>query len=360
MADYLLVDKPDSLPPLISGRNPVGVDTEFVRERTFFAELCLIQLAAGDDIYCVDPLVGADMSAFWDCLLSRTWVLHSARQDIEVVFQAANRMPAAIFDTQVAAGLLGYAPQLGYANLVSELFGAELAKSHTRADWSKRPLTDALLHYAAEDVEYLLPAHAALGEALDKQGRLEWALEDSAQLLDPVLYEVDPSAAVDRLKAARNLRGRHRAAAARLAVWRETEAVRANRPRQWIARDNLLVALANTLPGTLAELQRIDGMAAGLVRRQGRQLLDIVAASANDDQGYRPPPAPNEAQKDLLKRLQQHVAGCAADLGVAAEVLASRKDLAALALGDPSGSRAVSGWRRQVVGDELLKIAARG
>lgn len=358
MPDYTLVEKPDSICPQIIDQDPVGIDTEFVRERTFFAELSLIQLATRSDIFCVDPLAGAAMDDFWDCLLSRTWVLHSGRQDIEVVYQAANRMPAGVFDTQVAAALLGHAPQLGYANLVNELFGAELAKTHTRADWSKRPLTEALLHYAAEDVQYLLPAHSMLAEELDKRGRLDWAREDSAQLLNPGLYEVDAESAIERLKAARNLRGRRRAAAARLAVWREREAIRANRPRQWIARDNVIVAIASSLPDNLSALEDIDGLAPGLVRRRGHRLLEIVAESAGDEHDYRPPAAPSEAQKALLKRLQARVAAHAAELGVSAEVLASRKDLAACAMGRENESRALAGWRRDVIGKDLLELVA--
>jgi ribonuclease D len=358
MSEYTLVEKPDSICPEIDHQDPVGVDTEFVRERTYFAELSLIQLATRDALFCVDPLTGGAMDDFWDCLLSRTWVLHSGRQDIEVVYQAAKRMPAAVFDTQVAAALLGHAPQLGYASLVKEFFGVELAKSHTRADWSKRPLTEELLHYAAEDVQYLLPAHATLAEELDRRGRLDWALEDSAQLLNPGLYEVDAEGAIDRLKAARNLRGRRRAAAARLAVWREREAIRANRPRQWIARDNVLVAIASALPETMSALEDIGGLAPGLARRRGHRLLEIVAESAGDDHDYRPPAAPSEAQKTLLKRLQARVAAQASDLGVAAEVLASRKDLAAIAMGRESESRALAGWRGELMGADLLDLAA--
>jgi ribonuclease D len=358
MSEYTLVENPDSICPQISDQDPVGVDTEFVRERTFFAELSLIQLATRDHIFCVDPLTGAAMDEFWDCLLARTWILHSGRQDIEVVYQAANRMPAALFDTQIAAALLGHAPQLGYASLVDVLFGAALAKSHTRADWSKRPLTEALLHYAAEDVQYLLPAYATLAEQLDKRGRMDWAREDSAQLLNPGLYEVDAEGAIERLKGARNLRGRRRAAAARLAVWREREAIRANRPRQWIARDSVLIAIASSLPENISALQDAEGLAPGLVRRRGQRLLEIIAESAGDEHDYRPPAAPTQSQKALLKQLQVRVAAHARELGIAAEVLASRKDLVAITMGRESESRVLAGWRRDVIGDDLLDLVA--
>ncbi|MEJ2140643.1 MAG: ribonuclease D [Gammaproteobacteria bacterium] len=211
MPEYTLVDEPDSIAADLGRHDFVGVDTEFMREKTFFAELCLVQVATREIIYCVDPLNGHGMSVFWDALMQDTWVVHSGRQDVEVVYQSARRMPGRLFDTQIAAGVLGFAPLMGYASLVKELFDVDIDKSHTRANWSRRPLPDTYLHYAAEDVEYLLPALDLLTEKLDQKGRLSWAEEDSAQLLNPALYDLDPELAIDRRQRARILRGRRRA-----------------------------------------------------------------------------------------------------------------------------------------------------
>lgn len=356
MPEYKLVDRPDSIASDLGRHDQVGVDTEFMREKTFFAELCLVQISTRSEIYCVDPLNGHDMSAFWDALMKDTWVVHSGRQDIEVVYQTAEKMPERIFDTQIAAGLLGYAPQMGYATLVKELFDVEIDKSHTRANWLKRPLPDAYLHYAAEDVEHLLPAFDTLTEELDRKGRLSWAEEDSAALLDRALYDVDPTLAISRMKGARNLRGRRRAAAARLAAWRESEALRANRPRQWIARDSALLEVAASLPDSIDALSRIDGLPAGLIRRSGAAILAAVSASGTDNNDYRPPRAPNEGQKALLKSIQKHVADCAADMGLAAETVASKRDLSAVIIGGDRESKVLSGWRRDIVGDKLLDL----
>ncbi len=356
MSEYTLVEHVDTIAAELSAVDVIGVDTEFMREKTFFAELCLVQVSTNDSIYCVDPLAEPGMQLFWDTVMESSWVVHSARQDIEVIYQAAGQMPARLFDTQVAAGLLGFAPQLGYASLVSELFDIEIPKSHTRADWSRRPLTGDLLQYAAEDVEYLLPAREMLADRLQSKGRLAWAEEDSALLLSPALYDTDPDLAINRLKGARNLRGRRRAAATRLATWRESEALRVNRPRQWIARDSTLIELAEELPQSINELQNIDGLSAGLIRRSGKQLLEHIAASANDSNAYRPPPAPDETQKALLKTMQQRVAVCADELGLAAETVASKKDLSALIVGDQRGKRVFDGWRRDVIGDDLLQM----
>lgn len=212
MSDTELVNlqHDDSIAALLHEAERVGVDTEFMREKTFFAELCLVQLSIGNRLICADPLGASDLSEFWSALMRCGWVVHSGRQDMEVAWQASLRLPRQVFDTQVAAALLGYAPQIGYAGLVAELFGIELAKSHTRADWSRRPLSPEVLHYASEDVEYLLPAFDLLQERLDRCGRLSWAEQDSMDLLDSTLYEVNPDTAIERVKGAKNLRGADR------------------------------------------------------------------------------------------------------------------------------------------------------
>lgn len=356
MPEFTLVGQPARLASALGAADRVAVDTEFMREKTFFSQLCLVQIATGKDIYCLDPLGGVDLQPFWEAVLIVPWVLHSGRQDIEVIFQAADRMPASIFDTQIAAGLLGYPPQMGYAALVEELFDTRIDKSHTRADWSRRPLSADLLQYAAEDVEFLLPAFDVLAESLERKGRLTWAVEDSAQLLDPALYEVDPVAAIDRLRSARNLRGKRRTVAVRLAEWREREALRANRPRQWIARDAALIDLATRLPTSIRELARIDGLPAGLVRRSGARLVEIIAEAMSEEVRHSPPRTPDEAQKALLKSMQARVAECAAELGVVAETIASKRDLSSVIMDRDRKSRLLTGWRAQLIGDELAGL----
>ncbi len=356
MPDFHFVDEPDSLVQRLSAHGRIGVDTEFMRERTFFAQLCLTQIATPEDIWCVDPLSGHAQDAFWRELLCHDWVLHSARQDIEVVYQTAGAMPASIFDTQVAAGLLGFPAQVGYAGLVKELFDVEIHKMHTRADWSRRPLREEYLAYAAEDVEYLLPAGELLAERLEAKGRLEWALEDSRWLLDPALYDVSDVQAIERLKGARNLRGRKRAAAVRLAAWRETEAIKRDRPRQWIMRDNVLLDIVHAMPGSERELDDIQGVPGKLVKRAGRRLIDEIAAAANDQSSYQPPRPPDEGQKALLKKMQKKVAACAEELGIVAESLASKRELSAVIIAGDRGSRLFTGWRAGIIGEELLEL----
>jgi ribonuclease D len=356
MPAFTYVDQPDRVAINFDQQSIIGVDTEFMREKTFFSQLCLVQLATRDDIYCVDPLAGNEMSSFWQAIDTCKWVLHSARQDIEVVYQTAKFMPANILDTQIATGLLGYAPQMGYAGLIKELFDVELAKSHTRANWATRPLRDEYLEYAAEDVEYLLPAHDELMTRLDKLGRTQWAEWDSHLMLQPSLYDIDPDKAIARLKGARNLRGRQRAAAKRLTAWREQEAMTRDRPRQWILRDNVLVDIAFRLPSEIAELARIDSMPPKLLHRAGDAIVSAVAESAQDASDYRPPGPPDEEQKLLLKKMQSMVAECANDLGIAAEIIASKKELSAVINSGNLDSRVFGGWRKELIGDQLTTL----
>ena len=356
MPHYQLIEDPDSLVPDLRKQGIIGVDTEFMRERTYFAQLCLTQIAGREEIWCVDPLSGHQQQEFWKELLTHDWVLHSARQDIEVIYQTAGAMPTSIFDTQIAAGLLGYPAQMGYAGLLKELFDVDIHKTHTRADWSKRPLREEYLQYAAEDVEYLLAACDVLTQKLEEKGRLEWAREDARWLLDPALYDITAGQAIERVKGARNFRGRKRAAAARLAAWRETEAIRRNRPRQWIMRDNVLLDIAYKLPRSEGEMADLQGIPPKLVKRVGKQLLDAVEASARDEKSYQPPRPPDEAQKALLKEMQARVAASAEKLEIAAETVASKRELSAVIIAGNRDSRVFSGWRADLVGNELESL----
>jgi len=348
----------DDITRIIDHSEIIAIDTEFLRERTYFAQLCLIQIATPDSICCLDPLADEDSSdASWQALMAVPWVLHSGRQDIEVIFQTAGRMPSSLFDTQVAAALLGYQAQIGYAGLVSELFDVQLDKSHTRADWSQRPLDQQMLRYAAEDVEYLLPAYDTLVADLEKAGRLGWALEDSADLLDRSLYSTEPTTAVGRLKGARNLRGASRKVAVRLAIWREREAIRSNRPRQWILRDGVMLEIADRRPTNRRQLADISGFPESTLRRAGDVLLTEIENALADDNNYLPPQRLDERHKALLVKMHKRVTGHADELGIATEIIASKKELSAALQGD-LGGRVFRGWRRELVGAELLGLLA--
>lgn len=352
---FVDLDSSDAIATLLPTDRRVGLDTEFMREKTFYPQLCLLQISTDDGIYCADPMGRDNLDSFWQKLMDCQWVVHSARQDIEVLYQSSNRMPGTLFDTQIAAALLGFAPQIGYAGLVRDLFGVELAKSHTRADWTKRPLSAAVLEYAAEDVQYLLPAYEILTERLMKLGRQSWAEEDSEFQLALSLYDSDFQHAIDRLKGARNLRGRARAAAARLASWRESEAVRSDRPRQWIMKDAVLLEIASTGPQDKKSLAAIGGLAPRTLHRAAEAILGCLDSARNDDNDYEPPRKPDEKQKVMLKGMQTKVEACAEELNIPAEIIAPKKELSASLNGDRD-SRVFTGWRRDVIGGSLLEM----
>ena len=367
MPDYQFVDlrTDDLLATTIATQPRIGIDTEFIREKTFQAQLCLVQIATEDEIFCADPM-GLDVRGLdvrkserarelWRAITKPVWVVHSARQDLEVIYQTVNLMPMEIFDTQVAAALLGYQPQIGYGNLVKELFDVELAKTHTRADWSRRPLPEAYMEYAAEDVQYLLPACDALTERLEKLGRLDWAHEDSNSLLEVSLYENDAAQAINRLKGAIYLRGSSRSAAASLAAWREQEAIKRDRPRQWIMRDAVLLEIAVNRPATKKRLSATPGLAARTAERAGDHLLSLLAAAESQGSGYVPPQKPDERQKAMLKNMQRQVADAAEDIGLATELIAPKKDLSSALRGNRN-LRIFRGWRRDYIGRHLLEM----
>lgn len=347
---------------LLDRNERAAIDTEFMRERTYFSQLCLIQIATPANICCIDPLAEGDRAGIedsWRAMLDIPWVLHSGRQDIEVIYQTANAMPVSVFDTQVAAGLLGYQPQIGYGNLVSELFDVQLAKSQTRADWSMRPLSADMLQYAAEDVLYLLPAYDTLCEKLDKQNRLDWALQDSADLLQLSLYDINTELAVDRLKGARNLRGRSFNIASRLSTWREHEALRRNLPRQWIMKDNVILEIAVRQPDSLNALSNIEGMPGRTAQRAEQELLAAVRDGLAAPDSHVPTERPTEQQKSMAKKLQARVTKAAEESGVASELIAPRKEITAAAVSDDLSGRVFRGWRAELVGDDL-KALLRG
>lgn len=358
MPDFQLIslDQAADVGERLREQERIGIDTEFMRESTYFPQLCLIQVAIDEQLFCIDPLDSASPCGFWDALHSPAWVLHSGRQDLEAMSQVAEQLPGRVFDTQIAAALLGYAPQLGYANLVADLFDVQLAKTQTRADWSRRPLAPAALDYAAEDVEHLLPAADTLTDRLRAAGRLEWALADCDDLLDPTLYRINPETAIDRVKGARNLSGYARRAAVELADWRERKALTSNRPRQWILRDAVLLDIAASAPSSKADIAAIRDLPASTARRHAGEFLAILESARTTQDGYQPPDRPDEKQKAAMKAMQKKVASRAKELDIAAEVIAPRRELAAALQGDFTG-RVFRGWRRELIGDELREMA---
>ena len=329
------------------------VDTEFVRERTYFARLCLIQIRSGDSTWLVDPLAIDSLDALWQVFDSMPLVFHAARQDLEILQQTAGRLPATVLDTQVMAALAGYAPQIGYAGLVKTLLDIDVDKSKTRTDWSRRPLDDEELAYAAADVAYLGELRHRLADELDGHGRLAWAEEDSRALLAPDLYDNDLDAAWQRVKGIGRLQPKQRSVAMLLARWREQKAIERNLPRQWILRDSEILAIAATYGFDGRPPAGFEDKATE--RRHARAIDQFLMD--NKDALPPPPPTrerPDAAERDLARYLGSVVAGIAGELGMEAEVLASMREVRAAAAGERD-LKMLSGWRRGVVGEAVLK-----
>lgn len=343
-----------------AGREWLAIDTEFVRVDTYHARLCLIQVGDGTDSVCIDPLAIKDLSPLLDVLAKPqlTKVLHSASQDYEIFVQLTGATPAPLFDSQVAATLLGYGDQIGYAGLIEKLCGVTLDKSLSRTDWARRPLSEAELAYAAADVRYLADIYPRLREELVQAGRLAWLEEDCARVCDPEHYRTAPEDAWQRLKGLARLPAREQRIAATLTAWRETEAQARNRPRKWILDDDPVYRLAERKPQTMAQLEGLKVLPPKTLERHGKRLLELVA------QGLAEPATPlatddqlSTEQKARLKALQARLSDIATGLKLPPSFIAPRADMLALLLeGDRAQVPLLQGWRRQVAGGELLKL----
>ena len=342
----------------------VAFDTEFVRERTYYANLGLVQVYDGEAVGLIDPLALPDLSPLAELFAdpSTVKVAHSASEDLEVLERRVGVLPEPLFDTQIAAVLTGMSPPPGYQRLIAETLGVELVKGETRTDWVRRPLTAAQLAYAAEDVSYLLPAFLKLRERLLELDRWDWAVEDSATLVEAARSEESPDDALRRFRSAARLTPSQQLLVRELATWREAEARRRNLPRQFVVRDELLLDLAVKQPKSVADLAKLRGYDARQAERYAESWLSLLGAA-------RPKPAAplvaadlTHAEKRRLEALREVVQKEADRLGVRADVLANRRPLERLARGDGGAvgtSRAAevfSGWRAKVVAPLLDAI----
>jgi ribonuclease D len=333
----------------------LALDTEFMRERTYRAELCLVQIGWPSGAVCVDPIALESVAPLAAPLGAATSVkvLHAARQDLEVLLPAVGAI-GSVFDTQVAAALTGLPAQIGYGELTRRLLEVELAKAYTRADWSKRPLSDEQIEYALDDVRYLLPLRERLLETLDRLNRLAWLDEELAPLSRPMQASVDPDRAWQRLKGLQGLDDARLALARSLAAWRERRAIDRNRPRGWILDDSGLRGIVLRVPRTAADLATVPDLTPGFVERSAEAVLGVVE-EARMPHSLPPPsqrPRPDAELQARVKRLGAIVQEQARALALAPELLATRRDLEGIARGKPV-VETLSGWRATVLADAL-------
>jgi ribonuclease D len=360
MPEAIWIDRNDELPGLASAmaaQPAVGVDTEFLRERTFFPKLCLLQLSVAGKIYCVDTLNVGSLEALMPALTAphTRKLIHAARQDLEALYLTSKHVLSPVFDTQIAAACVGLKPQVGYAELVNTLLDVTIPKGQTRTDWSKRPLSREQLEYAADDVLYLGDIDAQLTQRLQQLGREHWVREDCAAIEDRRLYEPDPAQAWERLRGIGQLGPAPRARAKAIAIWREKLARARDLPRAWILADAALFAIAQANPTSREALERIQAMNDKFAATLLEALSRAPGADENDEpvQDLRPTPE----QKALADRLAKIVDARAAELKLSAEVLAPRGELKALAMGKRD-THALSGWRSEEIGTRLQSALA--
>lgn len=338
----------DELARALTAAPQVAIDTEFVRERTYFPKLCLLQVASHDVLAYVDCLAGVDLEPLFASLFRPDceWVLHSARQDLEIFWNARGSMPSRLFDTQLAAALLGFPPQVGLQDLLATKLDVTLDKTLTRTDWSRRPLSSAALAYALDDVRHLLELAHMQRDELAALKREAWYAEDAARLVaDPPVS--DPITIWQRLKGSGGLSPPAQAAALALVRWRESEAQHLDRPRRWILGDEALAGIARALPDSQAALGQIGDLPRKLVERSGRDILAAVAESDSESTLYEVRAATlARPDKTELKALQERVRVRADELGIHAEVLATRRDLTAYAVGERPRVL-TEGWRAE-------------
>ncbi len=341
----------------------IVVDTEFMREKTYWPILCLIQAAAPGVEGMIDPLAeGLDLSPFLDILAdsSITKVFHAARQDLEIFYNLMKKVPAPLFDSQIAAMACGFGDQIGYEPLMRELVKANIDKGSRFTDWSRRPLTQAQLTYALSDVTHLRDAYPILKARLKKDNRNHWVEEELAMLDDPSLYFIEPEKAWMRLKL-RNTKPKELGPLVKLAQWREQEAQSKNVPRGRIMKDDGLFELARMRPLEADSLSRARSIPKGFERSESAKgILEAIKTgnalpkdklpSLKHNERKTPPPAD---VIDLLRVLLKHTCE---HYQVAPKLIASASDLEALARSDKAPIPAMSGWRFEIFGEKALQL----
>jgi ribonuclease D len=352
----------------LGGEPRIGVDTEFLREKTYHPRLCLIQISTAETIWLIDPLAGIDLAPLGQALArDRLRVLvHAGKQDLEIFHDQLGVVPSDVFDVQLAAGFAGYGSSLPYGRLVELTLHETLVKGEAYTDWCQRPLTDAQRRYAADDVRYLLDIADVLEKRLREQGRLEWAEEEMAALSNPDAYEPRLDDVWRRVAGRGSLSGRQTAVLRELARWREESASRRDLPRGWIVKDPTLVEIARRAPSSVESLKKIRGINSKEAERSGRDILRALEAgkSAPPVQSSPAPPRSAQVQARMIAGLADAIvrARCEA-ANIATDLVATRGELESV-LADVVAGRAdgrdhrlLRGWRRHLAGDAVVALA---
>jgi ribonuclease D len=345
----------------------LAVDTEFVRTRTFYARLGLIQVCDSQGVSLIDTVAVQELSPFRDVLARRTQdtVLHSCGEDLGIFAHEFGVLPRSVFDTQIAAAFVGLGFSRGYQGLLEEVVGVRLAKDETRSNWMARPLSESQIRYAVADVAYLPDLRQRLLDELRLRDRESWAREEFGRLTNVERYSVDPDDAFRRIKGAGGLDRRGLGVLRDLAAWRERQAIQRDLARNFVLHDNGLLEIARKRPRNRRDLSGIQALRDGERRRYGDTLLEMVERGAEKSSEDLPPRLPRpkrvSKQKELTKALQQLVVRTGAEQGIAPELLARKKVLEELIHRVAAGSERrlpaeLEGWRRVVIGEPMLDL----
>jgi ribonuclease D len=347
----------------LKGQPFVAVDTEFMRETTYWPKLCLIQAAAPSAEAVIDPLAdGLDLSCFLEILrdTSILKVFHAARQDVEI-FNNLEAMPKPLFDTQVAGMAAGFGEQIAYDALVRQMLKIELDKSSRFTDWSRRPLSDAQLSYALADVTHLAKLYPKLRERLEQDGRLAWVTDEMNDLTDPANYDVEPENAWKRLRPRRHT-AKYLAIYRAVAAWRERTAQLRDQPRGRILKDEAIDEIATQAPTDADALDRLRSVPKGFSgSRFGPDLLSAIREALKDPEAYAPViersrVQPSPAAGAVVELLKVLLKARAEEAGVASKLIATVADLEQIANDDEAPTAALKGWRREAFGEDALKL----
>jgi len=347
------------------------VDTEFHRESTYYPEFALIQIASREACYLIDPIALSDLSPLWALMHNPDIlkVFHAVRQDAEIILKESGALPLPLFDTQIAAALLGFGLQVGFGNLVQRILGKALPKSESFTDWLKRPLRPAQITYAADDVIYLMPVYQHLHEQLQARGRLAWMEEEQAALCSEKTYNNEQESIFWRVKGVNKLKPKQLAILRELAAWREQQAKKRDIPRRRIVGDEPLLALARKTQLAIEGLSGIRGLNSGVTRRFGEDILHAWQRGQEcpESEWPRPRISPrnSEGTEMRLELLSTLVRLRAEDVRIASNILAGKQDIAALASWANHGSFSMDnlpdnpclhGWRKELIGNDMLRM----
>lgn len=368
---YQYIDTADALTKaceVLSNAKVLCVDTEFHREKTYYPQFALLQIGCTDGCFIIDPVQIKDLKPIWDIMLNPDVlkVFHAGRQDLEIILEHAGALPLPIFDTQIAAALLGYGQQVGFGNLVQRLVKKELAKGESYSDWLQRPLSKQQMNYAADDVIYLMPIYHALKEELQARKRYNWLDEEQNILTSPDTYAVDKDEVFWRVKGANKLKPKQLAVLRELAAWRETTSQKKDLPRRRLVSDEVLIELAKRDKLSIEVMGRIRGLNDGTIRRFGQTWIDLWQSGMNCPEAERPKLPTrkhNTSGTDLrLELLDTLLRLKAESSAISSTILANKSELAELASwghnckGDLPKLPCLSGWRKELVGEDLLRL----